>query len=176
MPDDTVLVNELTQVGYVSRYAFPVHHRRSYIDPGYQGTLGYGYPTAIGAAVGNPDRPVVSVTGDGGFGYGMSEMATVMNYDIPLVCVLFRDDAFGNVQRMHTQQFDGDFHGTTLRNPDMVKLAEAYDMKGYRAEGPGELQTMLAEAIQANQPALIDVPIGITPDPWGVVMEPWQES
>ena len=58
MPDDAVLVTELTQVGYVARYTFPIHHPRSYVSPGYQGTLGYGYPTAIGAAVGNPDRPV----------------------------------------------------------------------------------------------------------------------
>ncbi len=173
MPDDTCLVNELTQVGYVARYAYPVHHPRSYIDPGYQGTLGYGYPTAIGAAVGNPHRPVVSVTGDGGFGYGMAEMATVMKYDIPLVCVLFRDDAFGNVQRMHKQQFDGDHHGTTLMNPDMATLAKAYDMAGYRADGPDELRSLLAKAIDDRKPALIDVPIGVTPDPWANVMRPF---
>jgi len=172
MPDDTCLVNELTQVGYVARYALPIHHPRSYIDPGYQGTLGYGYPTAIGAAVGNPDRPVVSVTGDGGFGYGMSEMATVMAHDIPLVCVVFRDDAFGNVQRMHKQKFDGDFHGTTLVNPDFVALAAAYDMDGYRAESPDELRSHLSAAIDARKPALIDVPLGETPDPWPSVMRP----
>ena len=175
MPDDTCVVDELTQVGYVSRYSFPVHHPLSWIEPGYQGTLGYGYPTAIGAAVGNPDRPVVSITGDGGFGYGMSEMATVMNYDIPLVCVLFRDDAFGNVQRMHKQQFDGDHHGTDLMNPDMVALAASYGMRGIRAESPDELRTALGAAIDAREPALIDVPIGITPDPWGPVMRPYAE-
>lgn len=172
LPDDTCLVNELTQVGYVGRYAFPVHHPKSYLDPGFQGTLGYGYPTAIGAAVGNPDRPVVSITGDGGFGYGMSEMATVMNYDIPLVCVVFRDNAFGNVQRMHKQQFDGDHHGTELFNPDMVALARAYDMDGFRAESPDELRSLLAAAVDARKPALIDVPLDATPDPWGPVMRP----
>lgn len=172
LPDDTCLVNELTQVGYVARYAFPIHHPRSYIDPGFQGTLGYGYPTAIGAAVGNPDRPVVSITGDGGFGYGMSEMATVMNYDIPLVCVVFRDNAFGNVQRMHKQQFDGDHHGTELFNPDMVALARAYDMDGFRAESPDELRSLLAAAVDARRPALIDVPLDATPDPWAPIMRP----
>lgn len=174
MPDDTCLVNELTQVGYAARYALPVHHPRSYLDPGYQGTLGYGYPTAIGAAVGNPDRPVVSITGDGGFGYGMSEMATVMNYDLPLVCVLFRDDAFGNVQRMHKQQFDGVHHGTELMNPDMLTLAAAYGMDGFRAESPDDLRSMLSKAIDARKPALIDVPMGVTPDPWEAVMRPHQ--
>jgi acetolactate synthase-1/2/3 large subunit len=174
MPDDAVLVNELTQVGYVARFTYDVRHPHSYIDPGYQGTLGYGYPTAIGAAVGNPDRPVVSVNGDGGFGYGLAEMSTVMNYNIPLVGVVFRDDAYGNVQRMHKQQFDGDFLGTTLKNPDMLTLAAAFGMTGYRAESPEQFQSMLAQAIDAREPALIDVPLGELPDPWAVVMRPWK--
>ena len=173
MPDDAVLVNELTQVGYVARYGFEVRHRRTYIDPGYQGTLGYGYPTGIGAAVGNPDRPVVSVNGDGGFGYGLAEMATAVNHNIPLVGIVFRDNAFGNVRRMHTQQFEGDYHGTELSNPDMVALAEAFGVDGRRADTPDDLERELADAIEARRPALIDVPMGVTPDPWSVVMKPW---
>ena len=169
MPDDAVLVNELTQVGYASMVAFGVHTPRSYIYPGYQGTLGYGYPTAIGAAVGNPDRAVVSISGDGGFGYGMSEMATAVNYDIPLVGVVFYDGAYGNVQRMHKAQFDGDHYGTELRNPDLVKLADAFGMAGYLAESPDQLATHLQRAIEARKPALIGVPIGITPDPWAII-------
>lgn len=169
MPDDAVLVNELTQVGYASMVSFPVHAPRSYIYPGYQGTLGYGYPTAIGAAVGNPDRAVVSISGDGGFGYGMSELATAVNYDIPLVGVVFYDNAYGNVQRMHKAQFEGDHYGTELKNPDMVKLAEAFGMAGHRAESPDELETVLGAAIEAREPALIGVPIGLTPDPWGII-------
>lgn len=174
MPDDGVLVNELTQVGYVSRFTYDVRHPRSYLDPGYQGTLGYGYPTAIGAAVGNPDRPVVSVNGDGGFGYGMAEMSTVMNHDIPLVGVVFRDDAFGNVQRMHKQQFDGVYLGTELKNPDMLALASAFDMTGYRANSPEEFRAALSTAIDAREPALIDVPLGELPDPWSIMMRPWR--
>ncbi|MEM9652509.1 MAG: thiamine pyrophosphate-dependent enzyme [Actinomycetota bacterium] len=173
VPDDAVMVTELTQVGYVSRYTYDVRAPRSYIGPGYQGTLGYGYPTAIGAAVGNPDRPVVSINGDGGFGYGLAEMATVANYNIPLIGVVFRDDAYGNVQRMHKDQFDGKHLGTELTNPDMLQLASAFGITGYRAEDPEQLQTMLGTAIDAREPALIDVPIGITPDPWSIVMKPW---
>ena len=169
MPDDAVFVNELTQVGYASTMALPVHAPRSYIYPGYQGTLGYGYPTAVGAAVGNPDRAVVSIAGDGGFGYGLSEMATVVNYDIPLVGIVFYDNAYGNVQRMHKNQFDGDHYGTELTNPDMVKLAEAFGMRGYKAESPEALETTLRTAIEAREPALIGVPMGITPDPWPII-------
>ncbi|MDA3038257.1 MAG: thiamine pyrophosphate-binding protein [Actinomycetota bacterium] len=173
LPDDTVLVNELTQVGYAARQLFPVHHPRSYLDPGYQGTLGYGYPTAIGAAVGNPHRPVVSLNGDGGFGYGLSEMATVMQYQLPLVGVVFTDGAYGNVRRMHKQQFDGVHHGTDLTNPDMLKLADAFGMTGYRANSPEEFGQALSDTIAANEPCLIDVPMGELPDPWAIVGRPW---
>ncbi|MGF1596309.1 MAG: thiamine pyrophosphate-dependent enzyme [Acidimicrobiales bacterium] len=176
MPDEAVLVSELTQVGYVARYTFPIHHPRSYLSPGYQGTLGYGYPTAIGAAVGNPDRPVVSINGDGGFGYGMAEMATVMNYDIPLIGIVFRDDAYGNVQRMHKQKFDGVHHGTELTNPDLLALAAAFGMTGYRAGSPDELRSALSTAIDAREPCLIDVPIGVVPDPWAVVSRRYTPS
>lgn len=174
LPDNAVLVNELTQVGYVARFTYPVHERHSYLDPGYQGTLGYGYPTAVGAAVGNPHRPVVSVNGDGGFGYGLAEMATVANHEIPLIGVVFRDDAFGNVQRMQKQQFDGVHLGTVLKNPDMMKLAGAFDIKGYRAGSPDELRATLAAAVEARQPALIDVPMPIVPDPWAIMMRSWR--
>ncbi len=170
MPDDAVLVNELTQVGYVSMVAFDVRHPWSYIYPGYQGTLGYGYPTAIGAAVANPDRAVVSISGDGGFGYGLAELATAVAHDIPLVAVVFADGAYGNVQRMHKAQFDGVHYGTELVNPDLVRLATAFGMPGYRATSPEQLQTTLRAAIDARRPALIEVPIGTTPDPWRVIM------
>lgn len=173
LPDDSVLVNELTQVGYIARYTYDVRAPLSYIDPGYQGTLGYGYPTAVGAAVGNPHRPVVSVNGDGGFGYGLAELATVANHDLPLVAVVFADSAFGNVQRMHKQQFDGVFHGTTLKNPDFVALAQAFDIAGHRADSPDQLRSTLASAIDAGRPALIEVPIGETPDPWAMMMRPY---
>ena len=169
MPDDAVLVNELTQVGYLSSVAFPVHAPRSYLYPGYQGTLGYGYPTAVGAAVGNPDRPVVSINGDGGFGYGLAELATVANYDIPLVGVVFHDGAYGNVQRMHKAQFEGDHYGTELTNPDFVQLAEAFGVRGHTASTPDELRSTLSAAIDRREPALINVPIGITPDPWRII-------
>lgn len=174
LPDDAVLVNELTQVGYVARYAYEVRAPRSYIDCGFQGTLGYGYPTAIGAAAGNPHRPVVSINGDGGFGYGLAELATVANHDLPLVGVVFADSAYGNVQRMHTQQFDGVFHGTTLQNPDFVALAQAFDVAGHRATSPEELRSTLADAIEARRPALIEVPVGEMPDPWPTLLGPYR--
>ena len=76
MPDEGIYVEDLTQVGYVGRLVFPVYAPRTYIHSGYQGTLGFGFATALGAKVGRPDLPVVSISGDGGFMYNVQELAT----------------------------------------------------------------------------------------------------
>src|SRR5205823_13664686 len=78
LPDDGIYVEDLTQVGYVGRVAFPIFHPRSYIHSGYQGTLGSGFATALGAKAGRPDLPVVSVSGDGGFMYNVQELSTAV--------------------------------------------------------------------------------------------------
>ena len=170
IPHDGVLVNELTQVGYVSMIGYPVHQPRSYLWPGFQGTLGYGYPTSLGVKVGNPHRAVVSITGDGGFGYGLSELATAANERIGVVVVVFSDGAYGNVQRMHNAQFDGVHLGTELTNPDWVALAHAFGIGAERVTDATQLEAALGRAIDADQPALIEVPMPATPDPWGLIM------
>jgi acetolactate synthase-1/2/3 large subunit len=170
IPDDGVFVNELTQVGYVSMMAYPVHEPRTYLWPGFQGTLGYGYPTSLGVKVGNPDRAVVCIAGDGGFGYGLSELATAANEDIGVVVVVFSDGAYGNVQRMHKAQFDGVHLGTELTNPDWVALASAFGIHGERAEDAPALEAALRRCIDADAPALIEVPMPPTPDPWGLII------
>ncbi len=168
MPDDAVLVNELTQVGYVVDGRVPGARTPQLHLPRLPRHAGLRLPHRARRPVGNPDRAVVSISGDGGFGYGMSEMATAAPRH-PLVGVVFYDGAYGNVQRMHKAQFDGDHYGTELRNPDMVKLADAFGMAGYLAESPEHLGTMLRRAIDARKPALIGVPIGVTPDPWAII-------
>src|SRR5438874_2556511 len=100
LPDDGIYVEDLTQVGYVGRVAFPVYHPRSYIHSGYQGTLGSGFATALGAKVGRPDLPVVSVSGDGGFMYNVQELSTAVKHGIDIVAIVFADGAYGNVRRM----------------------------------------------------------------------------
>ncbi|MCC6433766.1 MAG: thiamine pyrophosphate-binding protein [Acidimicrobiales bacterium] len=170
IPDDGILVNELTQVGYVSMVGYPVHHPRSYLWPGFQGTLGYGYPTAIGAKVGNPDRAVVSITGDGGFGYGLAELATAVQERLGVVVVVFSDGAYGNVRRMHQAQFDGVSVGTQLTNPDWVALARSFGADGEQVNDATQLEVALRRAIEADRPALIEVPMPPTPDPWALIL------
>jgi acetolactate synthase I/II/III large subunit len=169
MPDDAILINESTQVGYFSNFGFPVYHPRTFITSGYQGTLGYGYATALGAQVGNPGKKVVSINGDGGFMYNVQELSTQVKHNIPLVTVVFNDNAFGNVKRIQQQTFDGRTIASDLKNPDFVKLAESFDMVGLRANGPKELEKTLDKALAMNAPVLIEAPVEQMPSPWSLM-------
>jgi acetolactate synthase-1/2/3 large subunit len=167
MPEDGILVNEFTQVGYVAQAAYPVYHPRTYIAPGYQGTLGYGFPTALGARVANPHRAVLSINGDGGFGWALAELSTARKYHIGVTTVVFNDQAYGNVRRSQVEQFEGRILGTDLMNPDFVGMAESFGIRGARATTPAELQGLLQETLAtSSEPVLIDVPVGSMPAPF----------
>jgi acetolactate synthase I/II/III large subunit len=164
LPDDGIFINELTQVGYLTRSAFPVYAARSYITPGYQGTLGYGFPTALGAAYGNPGRAVISISGDGGFGWGMQELATIGKYGLKPAVVIFNDGHFGNVKRSLEEHFGGAL-GTDLHNPHFDRLAAAFDVGYARADNPDELEKVLRRSLGAA-PLLIEARVGELPSPW----------
>jgi len=158
LPDDGVLVDELTQVGYVSRFGFPVRRPRGLVSSGYQGTLGWGFATALGAKAARPDAKVVSISGDGGFMFTASELATAKRHGIAVAAIVFNDHAFGNVRRIQQMQYGGRTIATDLANPDFVALAQAYGLQGVRAEGPDALRAALSEALAANETVLIEVP------------------
>ena len=160
LPDDGILVSESTQVGYWAQMGgYPVYEPRTMLTSGYQGTLGYGYPTALGAQVGNPDKKVVSINGDGGFFYNVQELSTQAQQQIPLVTVVFNDNGYGNVRRMQVHKYSGHKIATDLQNPDMLKLAESFGVAGYRAPTPDAFRGVLREALASNAPALIEVPL-----------------
>jgi acetolactate synthase-1/2/3 large subunit len=163
LPEDGVLVQESTQVGYWASAAFPVYQPRTFFTSGYQGTLGYGFATALGAQVGLSDRRVVSINGDGGFFYNVQELSTMVQQRIPLTAVVFNDDAYGNVKRIQEMRFGGRTIASDLLNPDMLKLAEAYGVEGRRANSPAELQSTLREVLARKAPVLIEVPVGPMP-------------
>lgn len=169
LPDEGIFVSEMTQIGYWSYIGYPVYKPRTFLTPGYQGTLGYGFPTSLGVKVGNPDTPVVSVNGDGGFGFALNELATMAQHNIATVVIVFDDGAYGNVRRIQRDQFDGRLIASNLQNPDFAKVAEAFGVNGRKAEGAKELQTQLREAIKANEPALIHVPVDVMPNPWSTL-------
>jgi acetolactate synthase-1/2/3 large subunit len=163
LPEEGILVCDITQVGFYTWTGFPAYRPRSIIYPGYQDSLGYGYATALGVKVANPDRPVVAICGDGGFMFTMPEMATAVKHGINLVAVVFNDGRFGNVRRTQQQQFGERYIGSDLANPDFMKLADAFGMNGMRASSAAELGAAVGKALAANAPALIEVPVGAMP-------------
>jgi len=163
-PEDTILVAGMTQVGYYSRPLWPVYHPRTYLSSSYSGNLGYAYPLALGAKVARPDRPVVSVSGDGGFLYNAQELATAMRYGINVVAVVFNDNAYGNVARDLDESWGGEY-GALLHNPDFMKFAEAFGVHGMRARDPLEVGQLVKKAVDMDRPVLIEVPVGRMPRP-----------
>ena len=156
--EEAILVSGITNVGYWCNLAYPVFRPRTYLTSSYFATLGYAFPTALGAKVAAPDKPVVCVTGDGGFLYAVAELATAVQYGINLVTIVFNDQAFGSTKSDQQRNYQGRIVETDLKNPDFVKLAEAFGAKGMKAD-PGNIDRALAQALECKQPVVIEVPI-----------------
>ena len=172
LPENGIYVDEVTQIGFAARLALPVYKPRTFLSPGYQDNLGWGYATALGAQHARPDVPVVSINGDGGFMYTANELATAMRHRIPLVAIVFADGAFGNVRRIQEEQFGNRLIACDLANPDFVKFAESFGATGRRARGPDELRVALRAANPARAPTLIEVAVGPMPSPWEFIHMP----
>jgi acetolactate synthase I/II/III large subunit len=169
LPEDGILVDELTQIGYAARLAYHTYVPRTFLSPGYQGTLGWGYATSLGAKVAKPETPVVSISGDGGFLFTAMEMATAAQNSIGVVNVVFSDGAYGNVRRIQKQAFNNRTIASDLHNPDFVKLGESFGIASERARSPEELGKAISRGIARGAPTLIDCPVGEFPDPWSLV-------
>jgi len=172
LPRDGIFVDELTQCAYVARFAFPTYVPRGFISTGYQGTLGYGYATALGVAHARRDVPVVNICGDGGALFTMNELATAVQHDIPLTTVVFNDNAYGNVRLLQKQEYDERYIASNLTSPDFVKYAEAFGAQGLRATSPDELRNCLKTGMAHKGPTVIEVPVGEMPSPWEFILMP----
>lgn len=176
LPRDGIFVDELTQTGYVSRFAFPSFHPRSFISTGYQGTLGYGFATALGVAHARRDVPVLSISGDGGALFTISELATAVHHNIPLTTVIFNDHAFGNVRRLQMDNYDSRLIASDLSSPDFISLAESFGAQGLLATSPDQLRAAIETALLYDGPSVIEVPLGEVPSPWDFVLMPKQRG
>ncbi|EPX80364.1 thiamine pyrophosphate-dependent enzyme [Salipiger mucosus] len=166
LPDDAIIVPDYTQVGYVACAAFPAFRPGTLITPGYQGTLGFAFATALGAKVGCPDRPVISLNGDGGFLFTLPELATAVKHRIGAISIVFSDGAYGNVRRLQKTVNGGRVIATDLQNPDFVALAQSFGAHGVRARDELEVGLAVREAMRRDLPTVIDVPVGEMNDPW----------
>jgi acetolactate synthase-1/2/3 large subunit len=171
LPREAVFAEELTQAGYASFFAWDVFEPRTYVTSGFQGNLGYGFMTSLGAKIGRPDVPVLSVTGDGGFLYGASELSTAVKEQIALITVLFNNNAYGNVRRDQQTVF-GRTIASDFANPDFELLAKAYGVTYARAANAAELEAAITAALPNTGPTLIEVPVDLATEvnPWPYIL------
>lgn len=146
------------QMWLAQHYTF--NHPRSMLTSGGLGTMGYGFPAAMGAQIGNPDRTVFCVSGDGGFQMTAFELATAVTYKVPVKVAIMNNGHLGMVRQWQQLFFNGRYSHSVLKqsNPDFVKLAESYGAVGMRVTKPEELEPALRKAMEINdRPVILDV-------------------
>ncbi len=166
LKDDAIVVNGVTNMGHWSPVCLKALEPRTYITPGYFGTLGFAYPTAVGAKIGNPDKQVVALCGDGGFMFTSQELCTAVKHKANVVTLLFEDKAFGSSLSEQRVGFEGRIFETQLLNPDFVRYAESFGAVGIQTNGPGDLKDALDNALKQEMPVVVDIPMPTLPPPF----------
>jgi len=172
LPRDGIVVSDITQFGVYARFGLPVYTPKSYLLPGYEATLGWAYPAALGAQIANPGRKVVTFAGDGGFLFNVQELATAAQHRIPVVALVFNNRRYGNVHQIQAKSYGGRHIAVDLDNPDFVALARAFGIAGARVETAEQLHETLRAFLAASAPGLIEIPVGELPDVWSLVKRP----
>ncbi|HXS07297.1 MAG TPA: thiamine pyrophosphate-dependent enzyme [Rhizomicrobium sp.] len=178
LPRDGFVTDELSQVGFASWYGFPVYEPRTYVTSGYMGTLGSGFPTALGIKIAHPEKPVVAITGDGGFMFAAQELATAAQYGIGVVTLVFNNGGFGNVRRDQMEQFGGRTLVAELQNPDFVKFTESFGLPATSVDTPQDFRRALERALTEGGPHLIEIRVapGAETNPWRFIHPPPPQS
>jgi len=172
LPEDGIFVDEVSQIGFASRVALPIEQPRTFLSPGYQDNLGWGFGTALGAKAACPDRKVLAIAGDGGFMYQVGELATAARHKLAVVVVVFDNGGFGNVKRIQQERYGNRLIASDLQNPDFCKLAESFGVATFKAFDARELGDCLRKAFALDAPALVWVPHGDMPSPWDMILMP----
>lgn len=164
--EEGILVVDVTQLNHACLELLPVHKPRTYVSSGYQGALGFGPCTAMGMKVGKPEVPVVCLVGDGGFMYAAQELATAVQFDIPVVMLVINDGGYKNVEGILNNAYDGRAVATTLTNPDFCKFAESFGVEAVKVTTNAEMEKALEDFVSRNVPAVIDFQMQVTESPF----------
>jgi thiamine pyrophosphate-dependent acetolactate synthase large subunit-like protein len=159
VPREGVIVADMTMLGYASAEYLPVYEPRTYIHSNELCAIGCGLPMALGARVAAPERPVVALCGDGGFLLNVGELATAVQEKIDVVTVIFNDATYTAVKAEQQASFNRRYIATDLLPPDYVALAQAFGVKGVKANTPGELREAIHEATHRAGSTVIEVPL-----------------
>jgi acetolactate synthase I/II/III large subunit len=156
-PDDTIITTEVGQNQMWTAQFYKFKGPRLFLTSGGLGTMGYGFPAAIGAQVAFPDRTVIDIAGDGSIQMNIQELATVVQYELPVKVMIINNGFLGMVRQWQSLFYKGRYSHTSLAvSPDFVKLAEAYGAHGLRTKEPGEVADVIKEALSIKGPVFVD--------------------
>jgi 5-guanidino-2-oxopentanoate decarboxylase len=156
LPEETVIASDMTQIAYAANEIFPVYHPRTWLHPVGFGTLGYALPAAIGAKFGVGKTPVAALIGDYGFQYTINELGTAVEHKLPLIILLWNNDALGQIRDDMVNKGIQP-NAVTLQNPDFQMLARAYGCRAERPENLKALGVAIKAALKADGPTIIEM-------------------
>ncbi|MBU2266033.1 MAG: biosynthetic-type acetolactate synthase large subunit, partial [Candidatus Omnitrophica bacterium] len=148
-----------TEVGQNQMWAaqfYKFDYPRHFLSSGGLGTMGYGFPAAIGAKIANPSKEVVVIAGDGSFQMNIQELATVDTYDVGVKVIILNNHFLGMVRQWQEIFYNRRYSGTPLKNPDFVKVAQGYGIKGMRIKKPSEVKAAVGEILASKKAVVAD--------------------
>ncbi|NLB41958.1 MAG: acetolactate synthase large subunit, partial [Clostridiales bacterium] len=155
---DAVVTTDVGQHQMWVAQFFGFKQPRRLVTSGGLGTMGFGFPAALGAALSNPDAPVISVVGDGGFQMNIQELATASDENIPVTTIILNNASLGMVRQWQEILYEKRFsHSLLPKNPDFTRVSESFGVKGYRVTTLEEFSQALQEALSLGKPAVLDV-------------------
>ncbi|SDN32899.1 acetolactate synthase, large subunit [Desulfonauticus submarinus] len=155
---DAIITTEVGQNQMWAAQFYHYKHPRTFISSGGLGTMGYGFPAAIGAQMANPDKMVIDIAGDGSIQMNIQELATAVSYNLPVKIVILNNGYLGMVRQWQELFYNKNYCATCLhQNPDFVALAKAYGAEGYRIKENKEVEPVLEKALASKKTVVVDV-------------------
>jgi acetolactate synthase I/II/III large subunit len=167
IPEDTITIWDLNLISYWAEYYFPVLYQRTFLEANGSSSIFYAVPASIGAKIGRSDRPCLCVVGDGSFLPTAGELATVRQYNVPVVFLVYNNSGFGILENYMKHRYGVD-RSMALTNPDFVQLARAYGLPARRVENLNELRDLFMQDIKWDEPFLVEFKYPNFPLPWEI--------
>jgi acetolactate synthase I/II/III large subunit len=158
IPEESIVFADASEMGLRMQTDFPAYAPRTFFYPSNYAALGWGFPAALGGAIGQAERWTVCVCGDGGFLMVAQELATAALYHLRVITVVHNDAAYGAIKAIQQTRHEGRYVDTDLNNPDFVKLGESFGVTSCRARNAGEFAFAVRQALRREGPSLIEVP------------------